>query len=69
MPRTRARRRPPGATDPYRLRSRRARPYRQVAEEHYKDLASKPFYKDLVQYILSGPVVAMVRPRLRVYCV
>lgn len=34
---------------------------RQVAEEHYKDLSSKPFYKDLVQYILSGPVVAMVR--------
>jgi hypothetical protein len=31
-----------------------------VAEEHYKDLASKPFYKDLVTYILSGPVVAMV---------
>lgn len=33
---------------------------REVAEEHYKDLSSKPFYKDLVQYILSGPVVAMV---------
>ena len=33
---------------------------RDVAEEHYKDLASKPFYKDLVNYILSGPVVAMV---------
>lgn len=33
----------------------------QVAEEHYKDLASKPFYKDLVSYIVSGPVVCMVR--------
>ena len=33
---------------------------REVAEEHYKDLSSKPFYKDLVNYILSGPVVAMV---------
>ncbi|GBF95054.1 nucleoside diphosphate kinase chloroplastic [Raphidocelis subcapitata] len=33
---------------------------KEVAEEHYKDLSSKPFYKDLVQYILSGPVVAMV---------
>ncbi|KAG2450563.1 hypothetical protein HYH02_005064 [Chlamydomonas schloesseri] len=33
---------------------------KQVAEEHYKDLASKPFYKDLVNYIVSGPVVCMV---------
>ncbi len=33
---------------------------REVAEEHYKDLASKPFYKDLVNYIVSGPVVCMV---------
>ncbi|CAG9466109.1 unnamed protein product [Pedinophyceae sp. YPF-701] len=33
---------------------------REVAEEHYKDLSSKPFYKDLVDYICSGPVVAMV---------
>ncbi len=34
---------------------------REVAEEHYKDLKSKPFYPALVDYILSGPVVAMVR--------
>lgn len=34
---------------------------KEVAEEHYKDLASKPFYKDLVNYIVSGPVVCMVR--------
>ncbi|GLI65540.1 hypothetical protein VaNZ11_009098, partial [Volvox africanus] len=33
---------------------------REVAEEHYKDLSAKPFYKDLVNYILSGPVVCMV---------
>lgn len=33
---------------------------RDIAEEHYKDLSSKPFYKALVEYILSGPVVAMV---------
>lgn len=33
---------------------------KEVAEEHYKDLASKPFYPDLVKYILSGPVVSMV---------
>lgn len=33
-----------------------------MAEEHYKDLASKPFFPALVEYILSGPVVCMVRP-------
>ncbi len=32
---------------------------REIAEEHYKDLKEKPFFKDLVDYILSGPVVAM----------
>lgn len=31
-----------------------------IAEEHYKDLKAKPFFKDLVDYICSGPVVAMV---------
>lgn len=30
-----------------------------LAEEHYKDLSSKPFFNDLVNYICSGPVVAM----------
>ena len=34
---------------------------KEVAQEHYKDLSSKPFYPALVQYIVSGPVVAMVR--------
>eukprot|EP00976_Prorocentrum_cordatum_P106960 1194560-Prorocentrum_minimum.AAC.5 len=33
---------------------------RELAEEHYKDLSSKPFFKDLVDYIISGPVVCMV---------
>lgn len=33
---------------------------RQLAESHYADLSSKPFFKDLVDYIISGPVVAMV---------
>lgn len=32
----------------------------EVAKEHYKDLASKPFFPDLVDYIVSGPVVSMV---------
>eukprot|EP00475_Leptophrys_vorax_P015009 TRINITY_DN21314_c0_g1_i1.p1 TRINITY_DN21314_c0_g1~~TRINITY_DN21314_c0_g1_i1.p1 ORF type:complete len:230 (+),score=12.62 TRINITY_DN21314_c0_g1_i1:70-759(+) len=31
-----------------------------LAKEHYKDLADKPFYSKLVEYIVSGPVVAMV---------
>ena len=34
---------------------------RGVAEEHYRDLSSKPFFKDLVDYIISGPVICMVR--------
>ena len=29
-------------------------------EEHYRDLSSKPFFKDLVDYIISGPVVCMI---------
>ena len=33
---------------------------RSLAEEHYKDLSSKPFFNDLVEYIISGPVVCMV---------
>lgn len=33
-----------------------------VAEEHYKDLSEKPFYGKLVDYIVSGPVVCIVRP-------
>ncbi len=30
------------------------------AETHYSDLSAKPFFKDLVDFITSGPVVAMV---------
>ncbi|KAL3603947.1 hypothetical protein D5086_004806 [Populus alba] len=30
------------------------------AEKHYEDLAKKPFFAGLVQYIISGPVVAMI---------
>eukprot|EP00889_Picochlorum_renovo_P007662 jgi/Picre1/34692/NNA_002160.t1 len=33
---------------------------KEIAEEHYKDLSSKPFFPALVEYILSGPVVCMV---------
>ena len=31
---------------------------REVAEEHYKDLSSKPFFGDLCDYICSGPSCA-----------
>ncbi|XP_072983490.1 nucleoside diphosphate kinase 1 [Typha latifolia] len=33
---------------------------RSFAEKHYADLATKPFFPGLVDYIVSGPVVAMV---------
>ncbi|KAL8119338.1 nucleoside diphosphate kinase 1-like [Apium graveolens] len=31
-----------------------------LAEKHYADLSAKPFFRKLVDYIISGPVVAMV---------
>jgi len=35
-------------------------------KEHYKDLASRPFFPGLVQYMSSGPVVPMVWEGLNV---
>jgi nucleoside-diphosphate kinase len=32
----------------------------ELAEKHYGEHKGKPFYNDLVSYIISGPVVAMV---------
>jgi nucleoside-diphosphate kinase len=32
----------------------------ELAEKHYGEHKGKPFYNDLVNYITSGPVVAMV---------
>ena len=32
----------------------------ELAEEHYGVHKERPFYKDLVAYITSGPIVAMV---------
>ena len=32
---------------------------KELAEEHYKEHAEKPFFNDLVSFITSGPVVAM----------
>lgn len=33
---------------------------RSFAEKHYADLSAKPFFGSLVEYIISGSVVAMV---------
>jgi len=35
-------------------------PTQAFAEQHYQDLAKKPFFPGLVKYFSSGPVVAMV---------
>jgi nucleoside-diphosphate kinase len=35
-------------------------PDRQLAEQHYAVHHSKPFFRELVDFITSGPVVAMV---------
>uniref|UniRef100_A0A8C9GEJ7 Nucleoside diphosphate kinase n=1 Tax=Piliocolobus tephrosceles TaxID=591936 RepID=A0A8C9GEJ7_9PRIM len=35
-------------------------PTEEILKEHYKDLADKPFFKKLVNYISQGPVIAMV---------
>lgn len=35
-------------------------PDRATAEQHYAVHAEKPFFKDLVDFVTSGPVVAMV---------
>jgi len=33
-----------------------------LLREHYIDLKDRPFYAGLVQYMHSGPIVAMVSP-------
>jgi nucleoside-diphosphate kinase len=33
---------------------------KDLAEQHYKEHSEKPFFKDLVDYITSGPVLALV---------
>jgi len=35
-------------------------PDQTLAETHYSDLSSKPFFGGLVEYIISGPVCCMV---------
>ncbi|KAJ0506677.1 putative nucleoside-diphosphate kinase [Helianthus annuus] len=39
---------------------------KELAEEHYKDLISKPFFPKLISYISSGPVVCMAWEGVRV---
>ena len=33
---------------------------REIAEKHYAEHIGKPFYPGLIEYITSGPIVAMV---------
>jgi len=33
---------------------------RELAEKHYAEHTGKPFFNELVEYIISGPVIAMV---------
>ncbi|NLW23601.1 MAG: nucleoside-diphosphate kinase [Tissierellia bacterium] len=40
-------------------RAKLFRPSRALVEEHYKEHREKPFYEELVTYILDGPVMAM----------
>lgn len=35
-------------------------PSRELLAEHYRDLSSKPFFAGLVEFMSSGPVLAMV---------
>mgnify|MGYP001563556872 CR=1 FL=1 len=35
-------------------------PSKELLQQHYKDLEGKPFFGGLVEYMSSGPVVAMV---------
>lgn len=35
-------------------------PSRELAEQHYASLKERPFFNDLVSFITSGPVTAMV---------
>lgn len=37
-----------------------AEPTREILEKHYADLAQRPFFPALINYMLSGPVICMV---------
>ena len=37
-----------------------ATPSKELLEKHYADLAQRPFFPALINYMLSGPVICMV---------
>jgi len=39
---------------------------RETAEEHYSHVKSEPIYEDMLEYITSGPVVAIILEGYRV---
>ncbi|MGL4343855.1 MAG: nucleoside-diphosphate kinase [Cellulosilyticaceae bacterium] len=41
------------------VRAKLYNPERTLVEEHYEEHRGKPFYEELVNYILEGPVMAM----------
>ena len=41
-------------------------PTREILEKHYAEHAGKPFYEPLLEFMLSGPIVAMVAEGNRV---
>lgn len=42
------------------------KPAKETLEEHYQDLKERPFFKDLINNMLMGPVVCMVWQGLQV---
>jgi nucleoside-diphosphate kinase len=41
-------------------------PTREILEKHYAEHAGKPFYEPLLEFMLSGPIVAMIAEGNRV---
>ena len=39
-------------------------PTRELVAQHYKQLADRPYFPAMVEYMSSGPVVCMVRQSL-----
>lgn len=42
------------------------KPTREILEKHYAEHAGKPFYEPLLEFMLSGPIVAMIAEGQRV---
>jgi nucleoside-diphosphate kinase len=41
-------------------------PTREILEKHYAEHAGKPFYEPLLEFMLSGPIIAMIAEGNRV---